>query len=299
MASKRSAWLVLDDRIMPLDDYAAGYAMTELDIGYPDVRDVTNNRPAQHGIDDQTRYFGGRVVTAKITAWPGATVPLDDIIDAFGPYMNPGARPELHYRTLSSKDIERVIVLRASAFAAPMPSPGLRQFQLSWVAPDPVIRDAALKSGRAWSGSSSPPGRAYNLAYARIYPPGSGAPSVAVLYTDGDIAVPPFLRVYGPITGPYIEIVSQTDSGDDITGGIRFESSLTVDPGQWLDIDVRNHTARIDGDPAQSVVNRLDFGATTWPFLQSSPYVNYLSLSGSSTSGITQVEAYWQDLYLI
>jgi hypothetical protein len=296
--STRSAWLVLEDgRTLPLDDYTAGYAMTALSIGFPDVRDVTNNRPWQHGTDDQTRFFGGRAVTANITAWPGGKVPLDDIPALFGPYMNPVARPELHYRTLSGSEVERVITLRPSGFESPMPSPGKREIQAAWVAPDPLIRDAVEKSGIAYSGSSSPPGRGYDLQYQRVYPPGSGSPTIAELVTNGDIAVPPRLLIYGPITKPLVQIHSQSGSTSRL-GSIAFVASFTISAGQWVEVDCRTHEAYLNSDPSQPVLEQVDFSSLAWPYILPAPYVNSLSLSGDSTSGITQVQAFWQDLYL-
>lgn len=298
MPHQRSAWLMLNGNRLDLDDYAAGYAMTELDLGFPEVREVVNNRPVQHGIDDQTRYFAGRGITANITAWPGGLKPLDDIVASFGPYMNPGVRPELHYTLISDDYRERVITLRAANFASSMPSPVRRDMQLSWVAPDPVIRDADLKTATAWAGSSSPPGRTYNLTFNRIYPPGSGAPVIAEIVSLGDIPIPPRLMLYGPITGPVIEMQSQAGDGPFIVGTIVFVPSFTVGAGQWVDIDCLSHSAYLNSDSQQSVFNELDFSGLSWPLIYPTPYVNWLSLVGTTTSSISQVQALWQDSYL-
>jgi hypothetical protein len=299
MATKRQAWLYMDGAKLPLDDYEAGYAMLELDLGYPDVRDVTNNRPVQHGIDDQTRYFGGRVVTAKITAWPGGKVALDDIPEIFLRYMRPGVRPELHYTTISDAGRERVIVLRASAFASPLPSPHKREMSLSWVAPDPLIKDAEVRTAISWAGSSAPPGRSYPLNFNRIYPPGSGASTTAYIICNGDVPVPPLMRFYGPATGPRVDTKALViDNADPpvFVGQIVFKPSFTIEAGQWVDIDCRDHSAMLNG--SEPVLDQIVFSGTQWPLLYPSPYTNEVTCSGGTTSGITQVQIIWQDLYL-
>jgi hypothetical protein len=298
MPHERSAWLILNGNRLDLDDYKAGYAMTELNLGFPEVREVVNNRPVQHGIDDQTRYLAGREVTAAITAWPGGEVPLDDIVAGFAPYMNPAARPELHYTLISDDYRERVITLRAANFASAMPSPTRRDMQLAWVAPDPIIRDATLRTATAWSGSSTPAGRIYNLSFNRIYPPGSGAPVVAEIVSYGDVPVAPRLMLYGPITQPIIEMQSQVPEGPINVGKIAFLASFTVGAGQWVDIDCLRHSAYLNSDSQQSVINDIDFSGLTWPLIFPSPYVNWLSLTGTTTSAISQVQALWQDCYL-
>lgn len=90
----RRAWLTLGALTMPLEDESRGYFCTKLDLGYPDVRDVVNNRPDQHGIDDRTQYFGARVVSADLVA---RGQPVDEVAAAFAPFMVPSVRPTLHY----------------------------------------------------------------------------------------------------------------------------------------------------------------------------------------------------------
>ena len=287
----RAAWLVLDGQALALDDHDVGYAMTELDIGGPDVRDVVNNRPNQHGVDDRTRFMGGRVVTAKITAWPGGAVPLDDIVRLFGPYANPAVRPELHWTALSGDDLERVLVLRASSLAAPMGNPGRRDFQLAWVAADPVIRDATVKVAIAWAGASTGPGRLYALTFNRVYPPGGGAPVAAWLDVAGDVLVRPLCQLFGPITGPGLLFTSVGIGRLTLA----FKPDVVVDAGHYIEVDLDAHTARYDGDPTQDMLAEVAWG-DPWPVV--GPAGGWVDYYGSSTSGVTQCQVSWRDGYL-
>ena len=200
----RKAWLVLGTLTRPLDDIDSGWACTTLDLGSAEVREVTNNSPDQSGVDDRTQFLGSRVVTANFTAVPDGTVPLDEIVAGFAPFMDPSQRPELHYLIRETDQLERVLVLRASAWSAPMSQPISRDFQLSWVAPDPLIRSAIVKSASSWSGSGSGSGRLYPFVPPRTYPAGGGGSVSGVIETDGDVAVAPLLVLFGPITDPNI-----------------------------------------------------------------------------------------------
>src|SRR5215471_4422983 len=54
----RRAWLVLGTDSLALEDDAAGYYTTELDLGYPEVRDgPVNDRPGRDGTDDRVRLM--------------------------------------------------------------------------------------------------------------------------------------------------------------------------------------------------------------------------------------------------
>lgn len=294
-STNRQAHLTLGSRTLPLDDYATGYACMQLDLGYPDVRDVVNNRPNQDGTDDRTTLWGARVVQANITAWPGGSATIDDIAALFAPFLQPSARPVLHWNEWSNSRLsERTLRLRASAFSSPMPAANKRDLQLSWVASDPVIQDSTIQTATAWAGNPGLVGRVYPLTFYRLYPVGSSPPINAQLRTNGDVGVFPFLRLYGPVTGPYLMMNGPAGTP---TQWFYFMSAFQIQPGHFVDISGREHTVNLDGDPTQSLLNQVDWSRTTWLNIQ--PGSNYLlSMLGGSTSGVTQTQASWQDGYL-
>jgi hypothetical protein len=279
MAFERTAWLYLDGRRVDLDDTEGGWGMAELDLGYPEIRDVTNNRPVQHGIDDQTRYFGPRAITAKLMLW-GGTVKLDDIPGLFAPFMDPMARAELHYTTISASPRERLITVRAAGMSAPMPSPWKREMQLSWVAPDPIIRDGELKVATAWTDAAS-------------------GPTAVNITTPGETMVPPRLFVHGPVTGATVAVDSFVPpDGEHTYGAVYFKPDFTIEAGHYVDLDCLNHRAYLDGDTLQRVIDKVEFTTTIWPWLLPAGYDNVLTLTGAATDPATKVECWWRDLYL-
>jgi hypothetical protein len=170
----RTARLVLGSLTVPLDGGdGGGYACTSLDLGQPDIREVRDPRPDQHGIVDRTAYMGARLVTAMISAYPDTNSSIDDVIEQFGPFLDPAARSVLHVTTFSNAP-ERTLVLRASQYSGglPMVVPPRRDVQFQWVAADPILRDVNVKSATSWAGSLGQGGRQYPRSYNLTYPAG-------------------------------------------------------------------------------------------------------------------------------
>jgi hypothetical protein len=298
MACVRRAWLKMGERILPLEDEAAGYACTELDLGFPDIRDVTNNNPSQDGITDRTAYMGGRPMTADIVA-QGGTLTVDEIGAAFAPYMIPNARPELHYVLDRPDAPERFAVVRAAGYTWPVSGKRTRDIHLAWVAADPIVRDPLQKVATAMAGSSTISGRTFPMTFNVIYPPGGGAPTTAEIRSAGDIVVRPLLRLWGPITNPVVTMTPTT--GADPSGPpalIVFIPGFQIDPGAFVDVDAAQKTAYAQGDPTRSVMAQVDWAQTVWPVLPTLPYWTFLTITGETTTSTTQVQASWHDGYL-
>ena len=289
----RQAGLLLNGAVVMLDDLDGGWLCTELDLGYPDVRDVTDPNPNAHGIIDRTQFFGGRTITAKISGAPGGTMDLDRIADQFAPYLDPSARPELHFTTIGNA-VERIFTLRASAWSAPMDPPSRRDLQATWIAADPIARSAAQQLATAWTGVPGT-GRTYPLSFNRVYPAGSGAPINAVLTSNGEVPFRPTLRIYGPITGPTVSFYTQSGQAFFVV----FLASARIDAGNFVLVDTANHTAYLNGLSSQPWLGQLDWTQMAWPVLPVAPDSTTMSISGQSTTGISQVQATWRDRYLL
>jgi hypothetical protein len=153
-----------------------------------------------------------------------------------------------------------------------------------------------VKTATAWAGSSTSPGRLYPLTFNRIYPAGGNSPTTAQIVTVGDVAVKPNLAVYGPVTAPTVTVAVPAGS----TFAIRFAAGFTIAAGHYVAVNTTTKTALLDNNPAASVVSSIDWQNTTWPVVppNSPATAAQLTLTGTSTSGVTQVMASWQDGYL-
>lgn len=289
----RRAWLVLGNLSVQLDNPPAGYVCESMDLGSPVVRPVTSNRPDADGTVDRTAYWADRPVTINVHALAGAGAQIDTVPGLFAPFMVPSARPVLHYVLDRPGAPERTLTLRPANFGWPIVGNSERQIQLGFVAPDPALYDPTVRTVTAWSGSGLAGGRTYPLAPPRTYPPGQGAGTTGVIHSNGDLAVRPLLRFYGPITAPVATMAPPT--GPPFTVG--FLSTFTLAANQYADVDTTAKTAYLNGDPTQPVIAQLDWAHVVWPVLPTG-VDNTLSLAGSSTSGVSQVQAIYQDRYL-
>src|SRR5262252_8029835 len=122
----RRAWLDLNGAIMPLEDEAGGWVCTQLELGWPEVRDVVSNRPDQHGTDDLSQYWASRQVSADITCYG---IEVDGLAAQFAPYMVPSVRPVLHYILDRAGAPERTLTLRAANYAWPITGKQRRNVQ--------------------------------------------------------------------------------------------------------------------------------------------------------------------------
>jgi hypothetical protein len=279
---------------------AAGYACTELDLGYPEVRDsaTVNNRPDQDGVDDRTKYAGGRAMSATIRAVGGA-MKVDEIGALFAVFQIPNARPQLHYVLDRPGAPERFTTVRATGYAWPISGARTREINLGWLASDPFMYDPAERVATSLAGSSTTPGRTYNLTFPRIYPIGGGVPTTGEIRSPGEITVRPLLRIFGPVTNPIVEMTPTT--GADPAGPpalIRFVAGFIIPAGSWVDVDTNGKTAFLNSDNAQSVMAQIDWAASVWPVLPTLPYWTWLTLRGDSTSAVSQVQALWYDGFL-
>ncbi len=294
----RKAWLTLDDgRMVGLE--GPGWFCQKLDLGSPTVREQVNNRPDLDGTTDQTKS-GNRAVCRRHPPpparrrGPGGTRSASQSRSGL---VHPAARPTLHY-VRPRRNPERTLLLRGTAYSMPIIGDNQRDIQLQWVAPDPRARGAEVNSATAWAASGTP-GRVYNRTYPWSYPSGSSGAVSARLVSGGDMNFRPHLRLYGPISGAAVTFIPDLTPGDTTKWAqIIFLNSFTISAGQFVSIDSENHTAYLNDDVTQSVLNQIDWNHLRWPDLAPLPNGWTMQLSGlQPITGATQVEATWQDNY--
>jgi hypothetical protein len=267
----RHAWLTLGSLSVPLQDETGGYFCTSLDLGFPAVREVVNNRPDRDGITDRTAYAGSRVVSAHITALAGAGARIDAVAAQFAPFTRPSARPVLHYVLDRPGTPERTFTLRGAGYSWPIAGPYQRDIQLQWVAADPYARDPVTKTVTATFTADG------------------------VIAPAGDAPVGPLIRITGPVNGPSVQFVQ--DAAVNIWW-VQFLPSFTIAAGHFIDINLTNRTVYLDGNPAEPRLASLDWTVSSWQWMPPAPSTTTMSLGGSTFTGATKVQAIWNDGYL-
>lgn len=305
MTCVRRAWLELGTMTLDLEDADAGYYCTQLDLGWPNVREVVTTRPDRHGVFDRTQFFGSRGVSADIEVTDGVGL-IDEIAASFAPFMIPDQRPVLHYVLDRTDAPERIINLRAQAYTWPIAGPTRRSVHLQWLAADPIAYSPIPHGAVSHAGNSVIDGRTYDLEFDREYPAGSGTgPTAATLTTDGDLPARPLFIVYGPIEDPIISLQNL-----DTAAFSYFAFDYMLDAGQRIEIDALNHTAlffdvgvvHVAGasgpEGGVNILSSVDWSVSTWPLIPPHGDGITMQLSGSGTDDISQVQAYWFDGFL-
>lgn len=244
-----------------LDD-SNGIRVLELDRGFPEVRDVADERTDADGDDDQTEHHGSAAVTLRLlirrAVVGGMTV--QQAVDRLGAFCHPRMRPYLYH--WADGEPERRIRLRASQQSRPQVSGVYREVQAVWRAPDGVEEAAAETIAVIAAAADVEEGRLYNLIFNRVYPVSAPVGTVTVV-NDGNVAANPILRLYGPCTDPRIE--NQT------TGQALVFAGLVVAAGDYVELDVLERTVRLNGLVDQSRYTLLDFAVSQWWQLQPGP----------------------------
>ena len=246
---------------------ANGWFVQSLDVGYPVVRQVVDNRADADGTYDSTQYFGARTVSMVVRALGDRRASFEEL----SKFLRPSTRPILFYTVDGT---ERRLRLRPNARSAAFTgTPNSQEFLAQWVAPDGVIESATETVAVAQASSGVEVGRTYNLTFDRTYAATSPVGSVSVTNAGTTFAQDFEIQLHGPATNPVIENLTTGEQ-------LRFVTTLTA--SQFLQINVRDKTVRLNGLVAQNRYNTLDFATSSWFGL--GPGVSVLRYAPDSSS---------------
>ena len=88
--------MYLDENTLGQLDFTCvdGIITTEFEIGWPEVREVTDPRALSDGSVDTTRFLGSRAVTVSIR-YNQKVLPTQNLVDMVTPYLSPRVRPTI------------------------------------------------------------------------------------------------------------------------------------------------------------------------------------------------------------
>ncbi|HEY7822627.1 MAG TPA: hypothetical protein VIG24_07340 [Acidimicrobiia bacterium] len=242
-----SARLVSGSDTLTLDE-ANGWFVQSLDVGYPQVRAVVNPRADADGVYDSTLYFGARTVSLSLRAIGDRRASFESL----SRFLRPSTRPVLFFTVDGT---ERRLRLRPSGrSAAFVGTPNSQEFLAQWVAPDGVIEAATETTATASAVPVGEIGRTYDLTFDRDYVGTSPVGSVTVT-NAGTTVTNPVFQLYGPCTDPVIQ---------NLTTGQELGFSITLAATQYLEVNTRDRTVRLNGLANQNRYNTLDFATSEW-----------------------------------
>lgn len=267
---------------------ANGYVVQTIDIGFPEVRTVSDPITDGDGTFDYTANYGARAFTLSVglvpEATPGAT--HQSLIDAMRAFMHPALRPVVQFK-LSAADALRQVSVRAdqSAFVDQFVTDDFAYATCGWRVPSGIMEGATVVSVMADPATRA--GRTYPRHYARTYNI-AGALIPAVATNVGTESVDPFVRFHGPTTGPSITLV---ESGYIV--GLTRNGGAVVESGQWVDVDFRARTVvRSDG---VNLYNTLDIPTQWWRL---APGANHVTFAANAWAGSAHAEVAFRPAWI-
>jgi hypothetical protein len=275
---------------LDLMDETNGYRVASFDVGFPTVREVKAAYPTRDGDYDTTALFGPRVVTIAGSLIPSTSGSRQAALAALAHWAQPRLRPRLVYAVDAGEEL-LAIGLRGSQLASVYDNPQVSAFQVSWVAPDPVAHGLSTHTLTIQPESTGTiAGRAYPLTFNRTYPTaGPGGSGMGTATNGGDYPTWPTLRFYGPCTNPAVYWVTPPGGAVAFTG-------LTINAGDYLDVDTFAQTALLNGQTAASRYSYLDFTQTVWqPFFAGDTTIRF---APATFSPPCQLAVFWTDASL-
>lgn len=231
----------------------------------PAVRGADLGKPADDGDYSGADYTGPRTVTVDFGIIGDS--PDDYLIkrDAFAAAFTVGRAPS----ALLVKDSTRLVMAKVRKRAVPYvaayhasATPAAVEFYCA----DPRLYDAVVSSATLALDVTTG-GREYDLTFPLAY--GTAlTPTGAQVSNIGNVAARPVVRFLGPVTSPGIE---------NLTTGERFDLALTVESGEYVDVDMDARTVLLNGTASRRSTVRT---GSRWLTLL--PGVNTLALRATA-----------------
>lgn len=273
-----------------------------MQIGSPEVREVTRYRSLADGNFDDTRYVGARAITLAIRfkdallggcSEDGEPNPsMQTLIDLLTPYMSPRRRPTLTWQ-LPGSDQVRAAVVRGVNWGYTVDGPKAQAIAPQWVVPSGEVLAGGPDAQHCEAIRPSvdvEAGRTYDLTFDRVYPP-SDPIGGRTIVNPGTAPTHWVLTIYGPVTNPSFTI-----------NGVLFSTSrlggVTLVAGQTLVINTRARTVLFNGLPTGSRYQNTNFDQWSWDDLLLQPGTNTVRFDGTGLSAQTSADLCFTPTYL-
>jgi hypothetical protein len=265
-----------------------GWAIQQFDLGDAETRVVTEYYADANGTNDLTAYIGARTVALSLKLLPTRSgLTKQAMRDRLLAFTHPRLRPLMYISR--DGEVERQLMVRRSQFQSVLSNPAYADVTLQFVAPYGVIESTTLDvlTLNATASAGSEGGRGYDASFDRVYV-GGVALGTGTAQNDGTADAYPLIQVYGPCTNP---IIYNTTQGKQLAF-----TGLTINAGEFLEIDTRNKTIRYLGNAADSRYNTLVPAVSSWWTLQ--PGANTLRFAPATSSAPAQAVVNFRDTWL-
>lgn len=255
-------------------------------LGFAGPRDSVTSRPSYHGSVTRSRWVQAGLVTVEgivVGADAGSVRRALDTLkralyDAVAAprrlawVYEDGLALQARARLVEGVDVAQEALGRILRYQA--------HFRLD--DPRGYSQTQQIVSGSALSASTG--GKLYGFDYPFNYN-ADDDPGAAVVENAGTIPTPATFRVYGACTAPTIRLM---------TTGEQVRLTGDVGPSDYLEIDVRDRTVKLNGTTPRQ--GHVDSASTTW--FEIPPGQHVVTLLSNTFDTFAHIDVYTRDAYL-
>lgn len=266
---------------LELSDASDGdIVVSEYELTFPEVRQVTEPRPGADGETNRSAYFGPRALTLKLRVTP---ISRQTVVDRLRSFCHPSQRPWFYW---DEGNGERRIQLVVDTQSAPISSPGGLDIGASWRCPSPFAEDAQATVSTVLPAAAGG-GFGFPFSFPIDFTPGGGG--AIDVNNQGNMPADWVVRIFGAATNP--QVINNT-TGETVGLGPGF----TIAAGDYIEINSTDHTVTLNGDPNASRYYALSLSTLSWWRLQ--PGSNRVQFTATSPGATAAAEITFRSAYL-
>lgn len=267
-----------------LDDLANGVLLTEKDFGFPTIREVVDNYPDNHGVVDNTTFFGDRVISIQGVIVNRGGNNRTATLNRIRSYCLPYARPTLKFNYDGGTTIMQT-KLRVAEQTLPITNSSHFAFTMQWKV-QPFFKGDNYSASAGMIANNAPGTNIWTSPFFPIVFDHVIGDSVT-MFNNGLVETWPVLTLFGPVDDPIISNAT--------TGKVFHLQGLHLNGApDFVRIDMMNKTVLFND--TESYATKINYDVSTWwPLL---PGQNQITLNGSNPGVDAQVLVQWNDLYL-
>lgn len=288
-----------------LDLSSGALVATYLDLGFPVVREVTQDAPDADGSIDTTEKIGPRAVTLNVqvnellgseSRWA--------LTQRFKAFLSPRLRPVLTFQQSTDAPVQRVTLRAANLsdpFAPVQNNRNVVDITTQWVAPSGVIESAILNEQIIRPGTGATDGLEFGTELefgTTLEFPDSDPPGTGYVTNAGTYHALPLVQMFGPFGDNTPSSGDETVLTNVTTGRELVFSELEAAAGEYVEVDFKAKTVVLvsaDGSTVTDVYDKLVLPPQWWDL---GPEVTEVAWQPDTFSGNAQALIRWRDTSL-
>jgi hypothetical protein len=251
------------------------------DLGSPEVRITSTPRNGVDGTYEGPGFTGARTVTMDLVILGDGYGSPYAYAERLASFTHPSRRPTLSIQrpTVDTGGDTWTMSLRGTPFSITygQRAAAMLEMQLVFAAPEGYLLGPLREFTSTTAAVAVIGGFTLPITLPVAMTPGSGTNPAVTFTITTSAPVAPVLAIYGPVTNPKVA----TSGGD--TFGFR---GLSLQPGDFVVVDMQAGTAYLNGDPTSSVFHLIDFANSTfWTWQR-----GQMSVINKASSGSVKVQ---------